>query len=149
MGDARTSRVRMLAFVLALLLAAGAAAFLAMSLREHDDAQSELSSARVSLRAERAASSTAAVQLAEAHRVVGAAAKALAAVPAAADAVAKLDEQDLGLVKAALQAGLAGDLDSYNQAVDQRDVIDPEHDAAVEKLRQQVNSLITALDQLS
>ena len=67
-------------------------------------------------------------------------------VGASAMTIAKLDQQDLDAVKAALQAGLAGDLLAYNTAVDQRAAIDPEHDAALEQLRQQVNTIITALD---
>jgi hypothetical protein len=147
-ADARTSRVRRFAFVVALVLALAAAAFLVMSVQANHDAHSALASARVSLRAERAASSTAATQLGAAHHVLDGVGAEVSGVPAAATALAKLDEQDLALIEAALQAGPAGDLGAYNQAVDQRAVIDPEHDTAVEQLRRQANSIITALDQV-
>ena len=49
------------------------------------------------------------------------------------------------IVFTAIQGGLAGKLADYNAAVDQRTALDPQHDAALEQLRQQANAVITAL----
>jgi hypothetical protein len=102
----------------------------------------------VTLRHERALSSSSATALRSAQRVLGTLEQQLPTVTPAAMAIAKFDDQDLDAVRAALQAGLAGDLDAYNQAVDQRDGVDPQHDTALEQLRQQANAIITALDQV-
>ncbi len=49
-------------------------------------------------------------------------------------------------MRAAVQGGLAGKLADYNTAVDQRTALDPQHDTALEQLRQQANAVISALD---
>jgi len=73
----------------------------------------------------------------------------LGAIGQGAIPVADLDQGDLDAVRAAVQAGLAGDVTAYNAAVDQREALDPQHDAAVEQLRQQANAVITAFDRLN
>ncbi len=148
MADRRVPRARVLAFAVALVMVLGSAAFLVVSLREREDARSELATARVALRHERAVSTTSATDLTVAHRELSTLQQQLTAVGPSAAAIAKLDQQDLESVRAALQAGLAGDLDAYNQAVEQRGAIVPEPDAALEQLRQQANAIITALDQV-
>jgi hypothetical protein len=148
MADRRVPWARVLAFAVALVMVLGSAAFLVVSLREREDARSELATARVALRHERAVSTTSAIDLTVAHRELGTLQQQLTAVGPSAAAIAKLDQQDLESVRAALHAGLAGDLDAYNQAVEQRGAIVPEPDAALEQLRQQANAIITALDQV-
>ena len=138
----------MLAFAVALVVALGSAAFLVVSLREREDARSELATARVALRHERAASTASATDLTIAQRELRTLQPQLTAAGPAAAAIAKLDQQDLESVGAALQAGLAGDLGAYNQAVEQRDAIVPDPDAALEQLRRHANAIITALDQV-
>ncbi|MDQ1430734.1 MAG: hypothetical protein QOF40_1336 [Actinomycetota bacterium] len=140
--------LRLAASSVALLLAAGAVAFLVWSDGQRNDARDDLTAAQVALRQERASSSAPAMALATAHRALAALQPQLPTVSPSAAAIGKLDEQDLASVRAALQAGLAGDLGAYNRAVDQRAALDPAHDAAVERLRQQVNAIITALDQI-
>jgi Tfp pilus assembly protein PilV len=147
-ADPRRSRLRLVAFLVALVLALGAVAFLVVSLRERDDARADLAASQAALRAARATSSTAATDLAAARRTLAQLRQQLTVVGPAAAALGTLDEQDLASVRAALEAGLAGNLDAYNQAVDQRSAIDPQHDAALEQLRQQVNAIITALDEI-
>jgi hypothetical protein len=141
-------RLRLTAFSVALVLALGAVAFLVFSVGQRDDAHADLAAAQVALRDERASSSAPAIALATGHRALSALQPQLPTAAASAAAIAKLDEQDLEAVRAALQAGLAGDLAAYNRAVDQRAALDPAHDAALERLRQQLNAIITALDQI-
>jgi hypothetical protein len=142
-------RLRLVAFLVAFVLAIVAVAFLVFSVEQRDDARADLASAQLALRTDRAGSSQAATDLAAAQRELRALEPKLPAVDPEAAAIAKLDGQDLDSVRAALQAGLAGDLDAYNHAVDQRAALDPEHDAALEQLRQQANAMITALDQVT
>ena len=148
MADRRASQAQVIAFAVALVMALGSAAFLVVSLREREGARSDLATARVTLRHKRAVSTTSASDLTVAHRELSAVQQQLAAVGPAAAAIAKLDQQDLESVGAALQAGLAGDLGAYNQAVEQRDAIVPDPDAALEQLRRHANAIITALDQV-
>jgi hypothetical protein len=147
-AEPRRLGLRALACGVSVILALGAAAFLVESLRERDDARTELARARVELRTARATSSSDAADLADAQETVQALHGQLTAVADGATAIGALDDQDLAAVGAAVQAGLAGDLAAYNSAVDQRSALDPEHDAALEQLRQQVNTVITALDAL-
>jgi hypothetical protein len=146
--DGRRFPLRLAAFSVALVLALGAVAVLVFSVGQRNDARADLASVQVELRTARASSSTSATALAAAHRTLAALQSQLPTVGTAATAIAKLDDQDLESVRAALQAGIAGALDAYNQAVDQRAALDPEHDAAVEQLRQHANAVITALDQI-
>jgi len=148
MADRRASQARVIAFAVALVMALGSAAFLVVSLREREDARSDLATARVALRHERAVSTTSATDLTVAQRELRTLQPQLTAAGPAAAVIAKLDQQDLESVGAALQAGLAGDLGAYNQAVEQRDAIVPDPDAALEQLRQHANAIITALDQV-
>ena len=73
----------------------------------------------------------------------------LGAIDTSAVPMADFDEQDLEAVRAAVQAGLAGDATAYNAAVDQRAALDPQHDATVDQLRQQANAVIAVLATLA
>jgi len=132
-----------------VVLALGAAAFLVQSLRDRDDARAELAHARVQLHVARATSSNDARNLTETQRSVRVLHDQLMTITGGATSVAKLDDQDLDAVRTAVQSGLAGKLDDYNTAVDHRSDLDTEHDAALEQLREQVNAVIGALDQLT
>jgi hypothetical protein len=140
---------RWVAFATALLLALGGAAFLVLSVQEHDDARDQLAGARRELASARTNSSRDTKALAKVQATIGSVKDQLGAIGQGAIPVADLDQRDLDAVRAAVQAGLAGDVTAYNAAVDQRETLDPQHDAAVEQLRQQANAVITALDQLN
>jgi len=60
-------------------------------------------------------------------------------------AVAALQQQDALLVQAALDAGKKADVPAYNEAVTKRNTLAPQVDAAVEKLRTDVNLVLLAL----
>jgi hypothetical protein len=135
--------------VVALVLAAGGIAFLALSIVEHADARGELDDARRAVTVGEARSSDDARTLRDVQEQLATLHDQLTAVDAGAAAVADLDAQDLAAVQSAIDAGLRGDLAAYNAAVDQRAALDGEHDAKVEDLRQKVNALIAALDEFS
>jgi hypothetical protein len=140
---------RRVAFSAALLLALGGAAFLVLSVQEHNDARDGLTRTRHELATARAASSRDTQALTKVQDTIDSVKDQLGAIGTGAVPVADLDQSDLGAVRAAVQGGLAGDVTAYNAAVDQREGLDPQHDAAVEQLRQQANAVITALDQLN
>ena len=134
--------------MIAVVLALGAAAFLVQNLRNRDHARAELARARVQLHTARATSSNDAQHLNQARHAVQALHDQLRAIANGAQDIGKLDDEDLAAVRTALRSGLTGNLDDYNAAVDQRTMLDPEHDAALEQLRQRANAAISALDQL-
>jgi hypothetical protein len=140
------------AFGAALVLALLGVAFLVWSISQHQDARDDLTDARAHLATGRAATSNDLKHLRNAQDAVASVHDQLAALdaPAAgATGLADLDQKDLEAVRAAIQAGLAGKLTDYNTAVDQRTALDPQHDTALEQLRQQANAVITALTTLT
>jgi hypothetical protein len=149
MADAPSLRRRAVVCGIALALALGAAAFLVVSVRQRNEARTELAHAGLELRGARATSSRDGRDLTRARHAVEAVRDQLATIATGASAIGKLDDQDREAVSAAVQAGLAGNLDAFNMAVDELDSLDPEHDTALEQLRQQVNAVITALDQVT
>jgi hypothetical protein len=149
MTDARSLRRRVVACGIALVLALGAAAFLVLSVRQRNEARTDLAHAQVALRRARATSSRDGRDLTRARHAVGAVRDQLATITTGASAIGKLDDQDRDAVRSAVQAGLAGNLDAFNTAVDELASLDPEHDTALEQLREQVNAAITALDQVT
>jgi hypothetical protein len=140
---------RWLAFAAALVLALGGAAFLVLSVQEHNDARDELARTRRELAAARSASSRDTKALTTVQNTIASVNDQLTAIGTGAVPVADLDQGDLDAVRAAVQAGLAGDVTAYNAAVDQREALDPQHDTAVEQLRQQANAVIAALNPLN
>jgi hypothetical protein len=141
-------RRRRLAFGVALVVALLGVAFLVWSISEHRDARDDLADARTQLATRRADSSSEAQRLQSTLEAVGTVKSQLAALDQGAGGIADMDQKDLDAVRTAIQAGLAGDLAGYNAAVDQRASLDPQHDTALEQLRQQANAVITALDPL-
>jgi hypothetical protein len=141
-------RRRRLAFAAALVLALLGVAFLVWSISQHQDARDDIADARTQLATGRANTSNDAQRLQHTLGAVGTVHQQLGALGQGAVAVADLDQQDLDAVRAAIQAGLAGNVAGYNAAVDQRAALDPQHDAALEQLREQANAVITALDPL-
>jgi len=129
-----------------MVLALLGLAFLGWSIAEHQDARDDLRDVRAELATNQAASSKEAKALKRAQASVAPVHDQLLALEQGVNGLADLDQKDLEAVRAAVQAGLAGALGDYNVAVDQRAALDPQHDAAVEQLRQQANAVITALD---
>jgi hypothetical protein len=141
-------RRRWLAFGSALVLALLGVAFLVWSISQHQDARDDLGEVRTQLATNQATSSKELQDLRDAQQAVATVHDQLAALDPGANGLADMDQQDLEAVRAAVQAGLAGTLADYNAAVDRRTALDPQHDAALEQLRQQANAVITALDPL-
>jgi hypothetical protein len=148
MAESRSSSLRWVAFGGALVLALLGAASLVWSISQHQDARDDLAAARAELATRRANTSSDAEALQHALDTVGTVREQLGALGQGVVGVADLDQRDLDAVRAAVQAGLAAKLTDYNAAVDQRAALDPQHDAALEQLRQQANAVITALDAL-
>ncbi len=137
---------RWLAFAVALVLALAGVAFLGWSILQHQDARDDLDAARTQLATRRAATSTELQHVQQAVDAVAAVHDQLVALEPGVAGLADLDQRDLEAVRGAIQAGLAAKLADYNAAVDQRTALDPQHDTALEQLRQQANAVITALD---
>jgi hypothetical protein len=140
------------AFAVALVLALAGVAFLVLSISQHQDARDDLADTRADLATRRAATSNDLKHLRNAQDTAASVhdqLAALAAPDAGVTGLADLDQKDLEAVRAAIQAGLAGKLADYNTAVDQRTALDPQHDTALEQLRQQANAVITALTALT
>jgi signal recognition particle GTPase len=141
--------LRRLAFGMALVFALAGVAFLVWSISQHQDARDDLAEARVQLVTQRATSSKESKRVRHAQAVVATVHDQLTALEPGVAGLADLDQKDLDAVRAAIQGGLAGKLADYNTAVDQRTALDPQHDAALEQLRQQANAVITALTALT
>jgi hypothetical protein len=140
------------AFGAALVLALLGVAFLVWSISLHQDARDDLADTRAHLATRRDATSNDLQRLRHAQDAVASVHDqlvALGAPDAGTTGLADLDQKDLEAVRAAIQAGLAGKLADYNTAVDLRTALDPQHDTALEQLRQQANAVITALDPLA
>jgi hypothetical protein len=105
-----------------------AAAFLVVSVRDREAARTDLASAKRELRVERSTSSVDAQTLNRSRHAVQSIGERLTALKSGGAAIAKLDDQDLATVRAAVQAGLAGTFDAYNAAVDPRASFDSQHD---------------------
>ncbi len=150
MADRPTSslRWRWAAVITACVLAVAGVAFLVVSARSHADARDDLTRAQHRLATARANSSAEARQLAKAQQQAQSVKDQLAALVKGTGALPDVDQRDLDAVRAAIQAGLAGDLSAYNAAVDSRSGLDPQHDSMVEQLRQQANAVISALNDL-
>lgn len=146
---ARSRAWRWIAFGVALIFALAGAAFLVLSVEQHQDARDDLTRVRRELATARTNSSVNADHLRRALDAVDSVRDQLTAIDKGASDLVGLDQRDLGAVRNAIQAGLAGDLTAYNAAVDQRTALDPQHDAALEQLREQANAVITALNQLN
>jgi hypothetical protein len=148
MADERRRWWRCAAIGVAVVLAAVGVTFAVVSVHQRDHDQRQLHGALVERRAARTSEANTANDLMRTRQAVAAIVDRLTAIPAAATVVASLDDQDLELVRAAVQAGLAGSVSDYNKAVDQRNALDARHDATLEQLRVEINSQLTALDAL-
>lgn len=148
-GQVPSLRWQWVACVVAFVLAVGGVAFLVVSVRRHGEARHDLTRAQHHLTGARARSSSEARALAEAQQHVKSVHDQLVALEQGTGNLPDLDQRDLDAVKAAIQAGLAGDRNGYNAVVDSRRSLDAQHDTTVEQLRQQANAVIAALDQVN
>jgi type VI protein secretion system component VasK len=146
-AESRTRR-RWFAFAVALVLALAGLGFLGWSIVQHRDARDDLAAARADLVTRRGDTSSDAKKVQQAQAAIAGVHDQLGALDQGVGGLADHDDKDLEQVRAAIQAGLGGNLAGYNAAVDQRAALDPQHDATVDQLRQQANAVITALDPL-
>jgi hypothetical protein len=144
----RASRWNLFAVIVAAVMVVVAGGVLVWGISARHDAQTTLHKAEATLARERSRSTGATAQLTQAQAAARGLRPQQSAVAAAADAVAPLDDQSLGAVNAAVDAGIAGNVAGYNAAVGQLNAANPGHDAALEQLRVQVNALVIALDPL-
>jgi hypothetical protein len=136
------------ALIAAAVMVVAAAAALVWSISARQNANAALHDAEAALTPERSRHTDAMTQLTKDQAAVRDLQPQMDAVTAAADAVAPLDDQSLAAVKAAVAAGLGGDIATYNTAVAQLNALNPAQDAALEHLRVQINALVIALEPL-
>jgi hypothetical protein len=144
----RASRWNLVALIVAAVMVVAAGGALVWSISARQDAHATLHNSQHGLARERSRHTDATAQLTKAQAAARGLQPQIAAVTAAADAAAPLDDQSLAGVKAAVAAGLGGEVAGYNAAVAQLNAANPGHDAALEQLRVQVNALVLALDPL-
>jgi len=134
----------LIAAVLAsFLLALVAGGALVWANRERDDAQQQRRRLETELAVRDQAGSP--DRLAATRNAIESVRPQLSALPAEMQQVAALQQQDALLVQAALDAGKKADVPAYNEAVTKRNTLAPQVDAAVEKLRTDVNLVLLAL----
>jgi hypothetical protein len=131
------------AVVVAFLLALVAGGALVWANRERDDAQQQQQRLVTELAVRRDAGSP--DRLAATRNAIESVRPQLGAIPAEMQQVVDLQLQDALLVQAALDAGKKSDVPAYNEAVTKRNTLAPQVDAAVEKLRTDVNVVLLAL----
>jgi len=144
----RASRWNLVALIVAAVMVVPAAGALVWSVSARQGAQATLHNAQEGLARERSRHTDATAQLTTAQVAARSLKPRMDAVTGAADAVAPVDSQSLAAVKAAVAAGLGGDVAGYNAAVAQLNAANPGHDAELEQLRLRVNALVIALDPL-
>ena len=144
----RASRWNLVAVIVAAVMVVAAAGALVWGISARHDAQTTLHAAKATLVHERSLRTDATAQLTKAQADARGLRPQQSAVTAAADAVAPLDDQSVAAVKAAVDAGIAGNVAGYNAAVAQLNAANPGHDAALEQLRVRINAIVIALDPL-
>ena len=144
---ARMSGWLVAAVVVALLLVGAGVAAVLWAQGEQDDANAQ----RQRLRAELAVQQDATTpdRLAATSAAIEAVRAQLDALPAELQQVTDLQAQDVALVRAALDAGKRGDVPAYNEAVNKRNLLAPQVDAAIEQLRNDTNAVLLALAQVT
>jgi len=140
---ARVSGWLIAAVIVAFLLALVAGGALVWANRERDDARQQQHRLETELAVRAAAGSP--DRLAATRNAIESVRPQLTALPAEMQQVVDLQHQDALLVQAALDAGKKADVPAYNEAVTKRNAIAPQVDAAVEKLRTDVNTVLLAL----
>jgi hypothetical protein len=131
------------AFVVALVAVLVAVGALVWAHREQSDAQRDQARVRHELVVSARAGSS--DRLSATQQAIASVQTQLDALPAGLHELVDLQNQEATLVQAALDAGKAGNVPAYNEAVTKRNVLAPQIDAAVEKLRTDVNAVLIAL----
>jgi hypothetical protein len=129
-----------LAAFLLVLVAGGA---LVWANGERDDAQHQQQRLEAELAVRRNAGSP--DRLAATRNAIESVRPQLGTIPAEMQQVVDLQQQDALLVQAALDAGKKADVPAYNEVVTKRNTLAPQVDAAIEKLRIDVNLVLLAL----
>ena len=142
----RTRRTRVSGWLVLALVVAVAASFAALAAlmwarSDRDDARQRKADVEAVLRGHAGTSD----RLTATQVAIAGVRSQLSALPAESTRVADLSEQDAALVRAALDAGAKGDVQAYNEAVTKRNDLTPQVDAAVDKLRTDVNTVLEAL----
>jgi hypothetical protein len=149
MADANPSRgvgaARTVALVVAALLAVAAVAFVVVSLSEREDARDALDAASADLARTRARAATAEERYVGARTAADGLTARLEAFGPQFDGLVVANDEDLGFVRAAIQAGIAGSTGAYNAAVNGRNGVITAHDAALEQLRVAANDVLSGL----
>ena len=131
------------AAVVAFLLVLVAAGALVWAKREQDDAQRHRTALETELAVRRDANTP--DKLAATSAAIASVRPQLDVIPGDVQQVTDLQQQDIALIQAAYDAGKKGDVPGYNDAVNKRNALAPQVDAAVEKLRTEVNPVLLAL----
>ena len=146
MGDGTgVPRRRFVALGIALVLVAGSAVWAATGLVERDDAASQLTRDRATLRLWRAAATDASNRVGAEQAAATELVSQLGDASSTAQTVAELDERELALVGEALAAFPGANVGAYNRAVHARNELNAQHDITVEALRTKVDALVAAL----
>ena len=141
MPRARVSVWLVLALVVAVVAALAATGALVWARNDRDDARRHRADVEAALLVQAGTPD----RLASARAAISGVRAQLDAFPEESNHVVELSEQDAALVQAALDAGTKGDVAAYNEAVNKRNLLAPQVDAAVEKLRTDVNAVLAAL----
>jgi len=135
------------AVVVSFLLVLVAAGALVWAKREQDDAQRQRTRLETELAVQRDANTP--DKLAATSAAIASVRAQLDVIPGDAQQVTDLQQQDVVLIQAAYDAGKKGDVPAYNEAVNKRNTLAPRVDAAVEKLRTDVNPVLLALAEVT
>jgi len=142
----RASRWNLVAFGLAAVAALAAGVFLVWSVHDRADARAEVHRTRAELVRAESAHASDAHALEVARPVVHAVSPQLVDLGKTSNVVGALDARAAAAVKAAVYAGLAGDIGGYNAAVGTLSSANPLADKASEQLRAEINTIVVALD---
>ena len=138
--DTHPSRRALTAVCAAGLLVAISIVWGVTGLRARDTAQHGLAKMRVTVTSTRREDARLVARLTRAQAMRDRL-RAQTGVLSDAETVSQLDQQELGLMRRALDAGLAGDVGAYNSVVNARNGLDAPHDATVEALRHTIDAL--------
>jgi hypothetical protein len=142
------SRLRIVAIVVALVLAVGSAVWAGSGIAEREDAATQLTRDRAALQSWRVAARQSADRAVAARATAANLGPQLNDVSSLAATVAQLDEQELALLREAIAAFPGTNVGAFNRDVSGRNALDAEHDVAVQSLRAKIDALIAALEDL-
>jgi hypothetical protein len=132
---------RIAALVVAVLLLAGAGAVAILGDNDRDDASHDQRRAEAQVQSQRVDTRRARAQLASEHQRLDAASRAISDVLATDHNIADLVARGAAAHQAVQNAGISGNVDEYNTAVERANAIVDQYDAAIERLDKQVAAL--------